>query len=129
LFTFVLDYRAQITDTRTMLVTTGHNTSQVIGVQEVAKALSLHPQTIREMASAGEIPGAKRRGTRGKWLFPATAPADYLEQNSPHRTQTSSSGASTDGAPSGPDRQDGDQPAGMPAGSFDSNPGQPAQEA
>lgn len=98
-----------------------HKPNPVIGVKDFASALGYHPQTVRDLAAAGQIPDAFRVGKHGHWRFPHSSIDAFKIKNSPHRTQTSSSGDAADGDPSGPVPQDGDKPAGMPAGSFETN--------
>ncbi|UYV13764.1 MAG: helix-turn-helix domain-containing protein [Phycisphaera sp.] len=102
----------------------------VLRVKQVADLLDVSPDTVLRRAADGSFEGAYRtRRVGGQWRIPTSAVRTFKLKNSPQQPQTSSSGQAPHGDSSGPDPQEGDASAEMPAGSFDTNGAAAAQEA
>ena len=56
-------------------------------VEEVAKKLQLHPDTVARLLRAGELPGYK---VAGSWRISPTELQKYMEQRSNKRTDKKS---------------------------------------
>src|SRR5678815_4544138 len=52
-----------------------------LDLRQAADFLKMHPQSVRERAQAGNIPGASKPGKR--WVFQEAGLVEYLNQHSP----------------------------------------------
>lgn len=55
--------------------------AKVMGVNEAAKELDMHPQTVRELLRRGDLAGVKMPGLRGAWKVRPEAIERFLNRH------------------------------------------------
>ncbi|MFF5791091.1 helix-turn-helix domain-containing protein [Paeniglutamicibacter sp. NPDC012692] len=56
-------------------------TKKLLGVDETAEQLDMHPQTVRELLRRGDLVGVKMPGLRGRWKVEPAAIDRFIRRN------------------------------------------------